>query len=123
VPAAAVTVGGNVGTVDTAIWGMLVVGAAVTYAWRALGVALSGRINPDGPVIVWVACVAYALLAGLVARMIVLPYGALASVDLWIRLGASAIGLGVFYATRRNILAGVLAGIGTLAALVSATAP
>ena len=56
----------------------LAVAALVTYAWRGLGVLLSGRIDPDGPLFAWTACVAYALLAALIARMIVLPRGDLA---------------------------------------------
>lgn len=51
-------------------WLTIAVAAVVTYMWRALGVALAGRVAPDSKVLEWVTCVAYALLAGLVARMI-----------------------------------------------------
>lgn len=98
---------------------LVAVGAGVTYAWRALGVALAGRIDPDGPVLEWVACVAYALLAGLIARMIVLPIGPLERTDTASRVFAAALALVVFFLARRNILAGVVAGV---AALVFLTA-
>ena len=54
---------------------------AVSYMWRALGVAVSGRIDPDSDLFLWIHCVAYAMLAGLVSRMLFLPSGALAASD------------------------------------------
>ncbi len=98
--------------------GIMLVGAAVTYGWRALGVALSGRLDTNSPLFVWVGCVAYALLAALIARMIVLPYGLLGETATLDRLLAAAAALGVFFATRRNILLGTLAGAGLLVLLV-----
>jgi branched-subunit amino acid transport protein len=104
-------------TDGTSPWLALLVGALVTYLWRGLGVVLSGRISPDGAAIQWVGCVAYALLAALVARMIVLPSGALADVALWIRLTAAAVGTIAFLALRSNVVAGVAAGVATLSLL------
>lgn len=88
--------------------------AAVTYFWRALGVALSGRIDTESPLFDWVACVAYALLAGLIARMIILPVGPLAETPTADRIGAAVIALAIFFLTRRNIALGVLAGSGAM---------
>ena len=76
---------------------VLIAGAAATYVWRALGVALSGRIDPTGPVFEWVGCVAYALLAALIARMIVMPVGPLEATDLGSRLISAAIALVAFF--------------------------
>ena len=98
-------------------WGpflIILVGAAATYVWRALGVALSGRIDPEGAVFQWVACIAYALLAALVARMIVLPTGPLAQTPMIDRVGAAVLAFAVFFAGRRNMLLGVGAGAGAL---------
>lgn len=97
----------------------LTIGAAVTYAWRAVGVALAGRIAPDGRVIDWVGYVAYALLAGLIARMIVMPIGALAGAPLPVRLVAAAIALGVYFACGRRLLPAVLAGGTALSGLAA----
>ena len=91
-------------------WLMLGLVALVTYGWRGIGVALSGRIDPDGAAIRWVGCVAYALLAGLIARMIVLPQGPLQDTAMTDRLAAAAIALVIFLLTRRNMVAGVFAG-------------
>lgn len=94
---------------------LLAAGAVVTYVWRALGVLLSGRIDPDGPVFEWAACVAFALLAGLVARMIVLPMGIVAETALIDRLLATAAAIGAYFVlSRRNMLIGVVAGSGAL---------
>jgi branched-subunit amino acid transport protein len=104
------------------LWPFLVLsaGAAVTYAWRALGVLLAGRIDAGGAAFRWAACVAYALLAGLVARMIVLPIGPLGDAPLEARLGGAAVGLAAFLLTGRNLLAGVAAGVAALVALAAA---
>ena len=60
--------------------------------------------------------VSTALVAGLVARLIVFPLGALALSPLSVRLGAVAVGLAVFFAFRRNMLAGIAAGEAALLA-------
>lgn len=94
----------------------LAVAALVTYGWRALGVLLSGRLRIDGPLFDWIACVAYALLAGLVARMILLPSGPLARTALPDRVLATLAGVAAFYAWRRGgVLFGCAAGCGALA--------
>ena len=101
---------------ETALWpyALMIVGALVTYFWRALGVALSGRIDAGSPLFEWVACVAYALLAGLIARMIVLPNGPLAETPDGDRIAAAAIALAIFFLARRNVGLGVAAGAGAL---------
>ncbi|AWK89074.1 AzlD domain-containing protein [Azospirillum thermophilum] len=96
-----------------AVWGALVASAIVTYLPRALGVALAGRIDPNGLLFRWTACVAYALLSGLVVRMIVLPIGPLQATDLAARLIATATGLAAFALARGSLLWG--AATGTLA--------
>jgi branched-subunit amino acid transport protein len=98
-------------------WLTVLAGALVTYLWRGAGVALSGRIRTDGPLFEWVSAVAYALLAGLIARMIVQPLGPLEATPLVDRLAASGIGLAVFLLTRRHLLLGVGAGIAALSLL------
>ena len=93
---------------------VILVGAAATYVWRGLGVALSGRIDPDGRIFEWAACIAYALVAALVARMIVLPTGPLAETPLADRLGATALSLAVYFLAGRSMLWSVGAGVGAL---------
>ena len=99
-------------------WLFLLVGAVTTYVWRGLGVMLSGRVNVDSPVMRWVAAVAYALLAGLIVRMIVLPAGSLAAISLIDRLVATAVTVVVYFVARRSIVLGVAAGAATLILLL-----
>jgi branched-subunit amino acid transport protein len=83
---------------------------AVTYLWRGLGVLLSGRVRADSELFTWVGCVAYAMVASLIARMVFLPGGTLAATLLPERLLACAVALVVYYAARRNLFLGMLAG-------------
>lgn len=96
---------------------VMIVAALATYVWRALGVALSGRIDPEGPVFEWVACATYAMLAGLIARMIILPVGPVAETALGARLAAAVVALAIFFLTRKNVGLGVAAGAGALVLL------
>jgi branched-subunit amino acid transport protein len=94
----------------------LLAAALVTYLPRGLGVLAGRRIDPGSRLFRWFACVAYAMLAGLVARMIVLPIGALQGTSLVLRLGAVAVAIAVFLLCRRSVPLGVAAGLLTLVA-------
>jgi branched-subunit amino acid transport protein len=102
---------------ESAAWMALPAAVAVSYMWRALGVAVSGRIDPDSDLFLWIHCVAYAMLAGLVSRMLFLPSGALAESESWVRYAAVGIGLAVFFGLKRNLLVGILAGVAAFVAL------
>ena len=96
---------------ESAAWIALPGAVAISFLWRAIGVAVSGRIDPTGDVFLWVQCVAYAMLAGLISRMLFLPTGVLAESDYWIRLVAVGIGLAFFFILKRNILVGILTAV------------
>ena len=94
---------------------LLVVCGLATYLWRGPGVLISAGIDPRSRGFTWISCVAYAIIAGLVSRMLVMPTGVLAETTLFERAAGSAAALGVFFwATRRNLFAGVLAGAAAL---------
>jgi len=99
------------------LWWLIGACGLGTYLWRGLGIALSGRLSLDSEWFRWTACVAYAMVAGLIMRIILMPTGMLAATPLEDRLLACAAALVAFYATRRNLFAGVVAGAGTLVAL------
>lgn len=83
---------------------------AGTYLWRGLGVAVSARLRPDSELFAWIGCVAFAMLAGLISRVVLLPSGALEHTALWQRLAATGCALAVYFlATRKNLFAGVIA--------------
>ena len=96
----------------SATWTALLVGIGATYVWRFAGVLLASRIDPNGAIFRWLVCVSYAVLAGLVARMILLPAGSLGEAPLTLRLAAVALGFACFAATRRVGLATVIGLLG-----------
>lgn len=98
------------------LWIIVLASAAATYAWRGVGAFLSGRIKADSELLRWVACVAYAMVAGLIMRIIVMPTGLLAQSLLADRLIACGFALAAFYGSRRNLFVGVIAGMTVLIA-------
>lgn len=86
----------------TSLWMIVGVSVVATYVWRAAGMLIASRLHPDSPLSRWFACVAYAVLAGLIARMIVIPEGALAEAPLLDKLTGLGVGLVVFFMTKRS---------------------
>jgi len=86
----------------TSLWLIVGVSIVATYVWRAAGMLIASRLHPDSPLSRWFACVAYAVLAGLIARMIVIPEGALADVPLVDKLAALVVGFAVFFLSKRS---------------------
>ncbi|NVN86668.1 MAG: AzlD domain-containing protein [Rhodopseudomonas sp.] len=78
--------------------------------WRMLGLWLGGGVDEGSELLIWVRAVATAILAGVIAQILVLPPGALASVPGILRYGAVAVGLVAFVAAKRSILVGVVCG-------------
>ncbi|MCD6042966.1 MAG: hypothetical protein K0R40_2569 [Burkholderiales bacterium] len=93
------------------LWTLLLACGAATYLWRGPGVLISAGINPRSDLFTWISCVAYAIIAGVVSRMLLMPTGALAETTLLERaLGSAAGAVAYFQLTRRNLLVGVSAG-------------
>lgn len=87
---------------------VLIVGFLPNEIWRVLGVLFGRRIDEDGLWMQWVRAVATALLAAVVARLLLVPSGALVALPFWLRAAAIGAGIGGFIAVRRSVLAGVL---------------
>ena len=93
------------------LWLLLLACGAATYLWRGPAVLVSSGIDPKSGFFTWVSCVAYAIISGVVARMLIMPTGTLAETSSLERLLCSAIAALVYFrVTRRNLLAGVVAG-------------
>jgi hypothetical protein len=88
---------------------MVLVGYLPNEVWRAFGLILARGLNEDSEIVVWSRAVATAILAGVIAKLVLFPTGALAAVPLLLRVTASVIGFVVFLAVRRSVSAGVLA--------------
>jgi len=81
---------------------------AATYLWRGLGVVLSGRVRTESPVFTWVGCVAWAMIAGLTMRILLMPAGVLAETSLLDRAIGSAVAMLLYFVlSRRNLFLGV----------------
>ena len=75
-----------------------------------LGLVAARGIDEESELLIWVRAVAVAVLAGVIAKLVVLPPGALAAVPLAVRLAAIAAGFAAFLLVRRSVLAGVAVG-------------
>lgn len=96
-----------------AFWPYLVVimiGFLPTEIWRVAGVFAGRKLDENSEILVWVRLVATALVAGVVAKLLLFPSGALMFVPLWGRLGALAVGVAAFFVLRRSVLGGLVVG-------------
>jgi hypothetical protein len=89
---------------------LVLVGFLPNEVWRALGRAVGHGIDEDGELFVWARAVATAVLAGVIAKILLFPPGALAAVPLVVRMIAIASGGVAFLLVRRSVFAGVAAG-------------
>jgi Branched-chain amino acid transport protein (AzlD) len=102
---------------QTGLWPYLLVivfGFLPSEVWRVIAVFLSRGFDERAEEFVWVRAVATTLVAGVVAKILFAPSGALVAVPLALRLAALACGLLAFFLARRSVMAGVLAGEGAL---------
>lgn len=106
-------------TPEHALVYILVAGVAANAVWRLAGLVLSSGLSEEGPVIAWIKAVSTALVSGLVARIVIFPPGALADISTPVRVGAFALGVAVYYLTRRNMALGILGATGCLVAVHS----
>jgi branched-subunit amino acid transport protein len=88
-----------------------------TYFWRAMAVLLSGRLTLDSELFRWIECVAYAMVAGLMVRIVLLPSGVLAASPMVDRVAGCLIALAAYRLFKRNLLAGMGAGVGFFVAV------
>ena len=92
-------------------------GVLMTVVWRFAGLMLSTGLEEDSTIFRWVGYVSTALVSGLISRLVIFAPGALADIDMAVRLIAFASGILVFLLARRHLGIGVLAGVSTLIAL------
>ena len=92
------------------LW-LLIFALLGTFGLRALGVIGAGHLEEDTPLFRWGGCVAFAIAAGLMAKILFLPSGVLADAALVSRLGGFAAGLTIFFVFGRRILWGLGGGL------------
>ena len=100
------------------LWLIVLGCGAATFVWRFLGVVVVKRIDANGAIFQWISCVSYAMVAGLIFRMVIMPESELAGVSLPIRIAAVAIAFAAYFLFRPRLVAGVLAGGVSLSTMV-----
>jgi branched-subunit amino acid transport protein len=100
------------------LWVIVLGCGAATFVWRFLGVIVVKRIDANGAIFQWITCVSYAMVAGLIFRMVIMPESELAGVSMVIRIAAVAIAFAAYFLFRRRLVAGVLAGGVSLSTMV-----
>jgi hypothetical protein len=89
---------------------LIVIGFLPNEIWRLLGVLLGRGLDEESELVIWVRAVATAILAAVIAKLLLVPPGALADLPLMVRILAIASGFVAFLAARRSVLAGLVAG-------------
>jgi hypothetical protein len=102
---------------------VVVVGFLPSEMWRMLGALLSRGLDENSEVIVWVRLVATTLLAGVVAKLLFAPTGALAMVPILGRFGGLLAGVGAYFLLGRSVIAGVILGEIVLIAVAALSLP
>ena len=82
-----------------------------TFLLRAVGVIGAGHMEQDTPLFRWIGCVAFAIAAGIMAKILFIPSGVLADEPLISRLGGAAVGVLIFFGFGRRILWGLGGGL------------
>ena len=89
---------------------LILVGFLPNEIWRGLGLLLARGLDEDSEVVVWSRAVATAILAGVIAKLILFPNGALTNIPLFVRTAAAVCGFAAFLAIRRSAFVGVAVG-------------
>ena len=83
---------------------VILVTSFATYLSRFLGVVSSEKIEETSKIFRWFNCIAYSILAALIARIVIFPAGVLEEADLWLRLLVIIISIIIFIISKKNIV-------------------
>ena len=83
---------------------VILVTSFATYLSRFLGVVSSEKIKETSKIFKWFNCIAYSVLAALIARMVVFPAGELAESIIFIRLFVVTLCVLIFLFTKKNLV-------------------
>ena len=83
---------------------VILVTSLATYLSRFLGVISSEKMDIKSKIFRWFNCIAYAILAALIARMIIFPAGVLYESSIFIRLLVLGGSILLFILTKKNLV-------------------
>ena len=98
-------------------WLILVLVIFGTFFWKFIGVVAAGKIRDDSEVLEWVTCVAFAITAGIMIKVLIVPGGVLAEAPLLARFCGVAFGVTAFFLSGRKIVVGLGVGSSVFAIL------
>ena len=103
---------------ETSAWIFFLSAVLATYVWRFAAVMISHRIEANHPIFEWFTCLAYGIIAALVARTLILPTGLLALLPFWHRLIPMVLAFLGFYLLGKRLWVGIVFGETGLIALM-----
>ena len=83
---------------------VILVTSFATYLSRFLGVVSSEKIKETSKIFKWFNCIAYSVLAALIARMVIFPARELVESGIFIRLFVVIISVAMFLFTKKNLV-------------------
>ena len=83
---------------------VILVTSLATYLSRFLGVVSSKKMDTNSKIFRWFNCIAYSILAALIARMIIFPAGVLSESSIFIRLLVLSGAILLFILTKKNLV-------------------
>ena len=83
---------------------VILVTSFATYLSRFLGVISSEKMDIKSKIFRWFNCIAYSILAALIARIVIFPAGVLEEADLWLRLIVIIISIIIFIISKKNLV-------------------
>ena len=83
---------------------VILITSLATYLSRFLGVVSSEKIDIKSKIFKWFNCIAYSILAALIARIVIFPAGVLAESSILIRIFVLGGAILLFLATSKNLV-------------------
>ncbi len=90
--------------ISTNIILVILITSLATYLSRFLGVVSSEKMDIKSKIFRWFNCIAYAILAALIARMVIFPAGVLTESSILIRFLVLGLSITLFIITKKNLV-------------------
>lgn len=93
------------------LWGYLLAAIIGTASWRLCGAILIGRVQEESQLFQWIAMVAYAMVAALLTRVLLMPQGQIEVNIILMRGIPFALAVLVWYYKKKSLMYGLVTGL------------